>query len=146
MRTQAASSEHQIARTCDKILTPTISRLWGQPIAGYPLLDNILAPTAAGTTRISSSFSNAASRSFSLTVKDTFQPSWPAAAALSDTTARVDANMSDAQMLVTYLMVPSAQLDLTASPSVMPALSTVQAGVHSQATYQAAPHRPVFKS
>jgi hypothetical protein len=31
-------------------------------------------------------------------------------------------------MLVTYLMVPSAQLDVRASPPVMPSLSEVQAG------------------
>lgn len=47
---------------------------------------------------------------------------------LSDTSARVDANMSDAQLLVTYLMVPSMQLDLLASPPVMPSLSEAQAG------------------
>jgi hypothetical protein len=97
--------------------------------AGYPLLDNILAPTAAGSSNISSSFAAALSRRFSLTVKDTYQQAWPAAAPLSDTSARVDANMSNAAMLVTYLMVPSAQLDVWASPPVMPGLSEVQAGV-----------------
>lgn len=91
-------------------------------------MDNLLVPTAAGTSRISSTFAGAASRSFSLTVRDTYQPTWPSAAALSDTSAQVDANMSDAQLLVTYLMVPSAQLDLLASPPVMPALGEVQAG------------------
>jgi hypothetical protein len=101
---------------------------YGCSPAGYPLLDNLLVPTAAGTSRISSTFAAAASHSFSLTVKDTYQPTWPSAAALSDTSARVDANMSDAQLLVTYLMVPSAQLDLRASPPVMPALGEVQAG------------------
>lgn len=99
-----------------------------RPPAGYPLLDNILAPTAAGVSSISSTFGGAASCSFTLTVKDTYQPGWPAAAALSDTSARVDANMSDTQLLVTYLMVPSAQLDLAANPPVMPGLAAVQAG------------------
>lgn len=99
-------------------------------LAGYPLLDNILVPTAAGTSRISSTFSTVASRAFILTVRDTYRPTWPSATPLSDTSARVDANMSDAQMLVTYLMVPSAQLDLLASPPLMPSLSDVQAGVH----------------
>lgn len=96
--------------------------------AGYPLLDNILVPGAAGTSRISSTFAAALSRSFTLTIKDTFQSSWPAAAAFSDTSARVDANMSDAALLVTYLILPSAQLDLAASPPVMPSLKDVQAG------------------
>lgn len=107
--------------------TPTLEFMLS--VAGYPLLDNILVPTAAGTSRISSTFSSAASRSFTVTVKDTYQPTWPSAVPLSDTSARVDANMSDAQLLVTYLMVPSAQLDLLANPPVMPALSEVQAGV-----------------
>jgi hypothetical protein len=96
--------------------------------AGYPLLDNILVPTAAGNSRISSTFSRVASRSFTLTVKDTYRSTWPSAMPLSDTSARVDANMSDAQLLVTYLLVPSTQLDLLASPPVMPSLRAVQAG------------------
>lgn len=100
--------------------------------AGYPLLDNILAPTAAGASNISSSFAAAVSRRFGLTVKDTYQQAWPAAAPLSDTSARVDANMSEAHMLVTYLMVPSVQLDVRASPPVMPSLSEVQAGALGQ--------------
>jgi len=104
--------------------------------AGYPLLDNILVPGAAGTSRISSTFAAALSRSFTLTVKDTFQSSWPAAAALSDTSARVDAKMSDAALLVTYLILPSAQLDLAASPPVMPSLKDVQAGEGKQASGQ----------
>jgi hypothetical protein len=36
--------------------------------------------------------------------------------------------MSEAQLLVTYLMLPSEQLDLLATPPVMLGLSEVQAG------------------
>lgn len=92
-------------------------------------MDNVLTPTATGNSLISSTFAATASRSFTLTVRDTYQPNWPAAAALSDTSARVDANLSDASLLtVTYLMLPSTQLDLLASPPSMPSLADVQAG------------------
>lgn len=103
-------------------------RLFSHPIAGYPLLDNLLAPTAAGVSSISSTFAAVLSRSFRLTVKGTFQAGWPAAMALSDTSARVDANMSEPFLLVTYLMLPAAQVNLLATPPVMPSLDEVQAG------------------
>lgn len=92
----------------------------------YPLLGNRLVPFAAGTTTITSTFSNGSAasitRSINVTFKDTYQSAWPAAAAVSDTTALVQANMSDA-FTVTYQLVPSSQLDLVADA---PSASTVE--------------------
>jgi hypothetical protein len=99
-----------------------------RPCTGYPLLDNHLVPLAPGSSAVSSSFAAALDEAFTLAVKGTFQQPWPSAAVLSDTAARVDANMSEAALGVTYLMVPSAQLSLLSVPPIMPSLAQVQAG------------------
>lgn len=86
-------------------------------------------PLSAGVSSISAAFAQGpARRAFSLTVHDTYAPGWPAAAPLSDTSARIGANMSEPGLAVSYMLVPSAQLDLRAQPPVMPSLAAVQAG------------------
>jgi hypothetical protein len=91
----------------------------------YPLLGNRLVPFTAGSTTVTAVLNigsaSSISRAITVTTKETYLPTWPAAAAVSDTSVVVRANMSEA-LTVTYQMVPSAQLDLVAMP---PAASEV---------------------
>eukprot|EP00878_Enallax_costatus_P001414 GHUV01001564.1.p1 GENE.GHUV01001564.1~~GHUV01001564.1.p1 ORF type:complete len:325 (-),score=58.70 GHUV01001564.1:2550-3524(-) len=94
----------------------------------YGLLGNRLVPYKAGTTTASITLGSnttgvtALTRNIAVAVKDTYQPTWPTAAATSDTSVAVAANMSDLYT-VTYEMVVGSKLDLVTSP---PRPSTVE--------------------
>lgn len=78
---------------------------------GYPSytwLDNRLVPFSAGNATLTATFGNT-SRSTDLVVKDTFRPGWPQATAISDTSALIAANMTDA-FTVKFQLLPSASL------------------------------------
>lgn len=93
----------------------------------YPLLGNRLVPFTAGSTTVTAVFNNGSatsmSRAITVTTKDTYLPTWPAAAAVSDTSVVVRANMSEA-FTVTYQLVPSSQLDLVAVPPAASDINT----------------------
>eukprot|EP00879_Flechtneria_rotunda_P000373 GHRR01000465.1.p1 GENE.GHRR01000465.1~~GHRR01000465.1.p1 ORF type:complete len:1109 (+),score=342.16 GHRR01000465.1:4020-7346(+) len=91
----------------------------------YGLLGNRLVPFTAGNTTITSTFSTR-SRSIAVTIKDTYQPTWPTAAALNDTSVLITANMSEAYTVV-YQLVPGSQLNLAADPPL--AVKINRAGV-----------------
>jgi hypothetical protein len=93
----------------------------------YPLLGNRLVPFTAGSTTVTAVLNNGSatsiSRAITVTTKDTYLPTWPAAAAVSDTSVVVRANMTEA-FTVTYQLVPSAQLDLVAVPPAASEIDT----------------------
>lgn len=81
------------------------------------MLGNRLVPFTAGTTTASIVFGSnntgvtPFSRNIAVTVKDTYQPTWPVAGAVSDTSVSIAANMSDV-FTVTYQLVEGSKLDL----------------------------------
>ncbi|KAF6259840.1 hypothetical protein COO60DRAFT_964595 [Scenedesmus sp. NREL 46B-D3] len=93
----------------------------------YPLLGNRLVPFTAGSTTVTAVFDGGSvtsmSRAVTVTAKDTYLPTWPAAAAVSDTSVVVRANMSEA-FTVSYQLLPSAQLDLAAAPPAATEIDT----------------------
>eukprot|EP00775_Hariotina_reticulata_P010661 gene10661-10820_t len=81
------------------------------PLDSYPSytwLDNRLVPFSSGNTTLTATFGNT-SRSTELVIKDTYQPGWPQATALSDTSALIAVNMTDA-FTVKFQLLPSASL------------------------------------
>jgi hypothetical protein len=108
----------------------------------YPLLGNRLVPFTFGSTTITAVLNNGSassiSRAITVTTKDTYLPTWPAAAAVSDTSMVVRANMTEA-FTVTYQLVPSAQLDLVAVPPAASEIDTAGGG-EFQGLFVLGPH------
>lgn len=83
--------------------------------ATYPLLDNRLVPSRAGSARLDVSYQGAANVSVAVSVEDTYLPTWPRAGPSNDTSAVLAANMSG-PFTVVFRAEPSAGLDLAGAP------------------------------